>query len=325
MMIQRNSDTGKAPDWFLSAGVEDGEISAAADARASMTREEVVAAKTQIEQCAERGKRFFVHKDLEPEVRSELSEYAEAVGLPSGDIREISDRQQQSYAAVQALSGIEQEEERVERPEPVFDIGPKEPTDPSHFAEKTDWEKPEAASKMARRPDMNSGVVPIRGADSVETSRIVGNRLGENSMADPDAIRDMVESEAQSSRDRIRSGNEERKADISFDKTNWEAEAIAGMDRVELPRSGILRTEAPQSQNHSATSQYENSISQDGREDAPDRTMGETIADRNAQKKAEIQRQKEDERAWNNPHSSVPEKVSDLFAEELEKKLNANK
>ena len=178
---------------------------------------------------------------------------------------------------------------------------------------------------MPHRPDMDNGVVPIRGAENVETSRVVGNRPGENSMADPDAIKDMVESDAQGNRARIRSDNEERKADISFNKTDWEAESIAGMDRVELPQAGILRTEAPQPQNHSATSQYDHSISQEGREDAPDQTVGETIADLNAQKKSDIQRQKEDGHEWDSKHSSVPEKVSDLFAEELEKRLNANK
>jgi len=324
MMIQRNSDTGKAPDWFLSAGVSDSEVSSAADAKASMTREEVVAAKTKIEECAQKGERFFVSEDLDPGVRSELSEYAEAVGLPSGDIKQISDRQQQSYAAVQALSGIEQEADRVVRPESLFDIGPKATTDPSHFAKRDDWEQIAAASKMEMRPDPNSGVVPIRGADNMETSRIVGNRPGENSMADPNAIQELAEAEAQSSRDRIRSGNEQRKADISFDKTNWEAETVSGMAEAELPHVGVTRTESPQSQNHSAASRYENSISQDGRE-VPDRTMGETIADRNAEKRAEIQRQKEDGREWDEPQSSVPGKVSDLFIEELEKRLNANK
>lgn len=324
-MIQRNSDTGKAPDWFLSAGVSEKEVSNAADARASMSREEVVAAKAKIEECAQKGERFFVNEELDPSVRSELSEYAEAVGLSKDDIKEISDRQQQSYAAVQELSGIEQQEEKVERPEPVFDIGPKDATDPSHFEKSTDWEKTEAASKMAQRPDINNGVVPIRGADSVETSRIVGNRPGENSMADPDAIKEMSESEDAGSRDEIRAANEERKADISFDKTNWEAEAIAGMDKAELPHAGVTRTESPQSQNHSATSVYENSIAQEGREDAPEQTMGETIADRNAQKRADIQRKKEDGREWDSPQPSVRAEASDLFLDELEKQLNANK
>jgi len=323
MMIQRNSDMGRAPDWFLSAGVSDKEVSSAADAKASMSHEEVVEAKSRIEECAQKGERFFVNENLDPSVRSELSEYGQAVGLPADGIKEISDRQQQSYAAVEALSSIEQEAAaEPSRPEPMFDIGPKEATDPSNFQKNNDWQKTESASKMDNRPDPNSGIVPIRGADSVETSRIVGNRPGENSMAAPDAIRELAENKAQNSRDQIVAGNEERKSDIAFDKTNWEAEAIAGMDKADLPRAGILRTESPQSQNHSGTSPYANSISQEGREDAPDQTVGETIAERNAEKRAEIQRKKDDGREWDQPRSSVPEKVSDLFTEELEKRLN---
>jgi len=325
MMIQRNSDTGMAPDWFLSAGVSDKEVSSAAGAQASMNRDEVVAAKTRMEECARNGERFFVNEELDPSVRSELSEYAQAVGLPDSDIKNISDRQQQSYAAVEALSGIEQEAVETKRPDPMFDIGPKEATDPSHFQKSDDWEKTESSSKLGNRPDPNSGIVPIRGAESVETSRIVGNRPGENSMAAPNAIKELAETEAQSSRDKIVAGNEERKSDISFDKTNWEAEAVAGMSEAELPRAGIMRTESPQSQNHSSTSPYKNSISQDGCKDAPDQTMGETIAERNAQKRAEIQRQKGDEREWDSTKSSIPEKVSDIFTEELEKRLNGNK
>ena len=320
-MIQKNSDTGMASDWFLSAGVAGNEVAGAADAKPAMTREEVVAAKAEIERCVEKGERFFVHENLDSTVRSELNEYAEAVGLSTRNIKEISDRQQQSYAAVEALASVNQTAAEVKRPEPVFDIGPAEITDPAHFARNTDWEESKGVSKMGNRPDPNSSVVPIRGADSVETSRVVGNRRGENSMAAPDAIEQLVKSEEKSGREKIRSANEERKSEILFDKTNWEAQAVSGMSEAELPRAGVLRTESPLPQNHSETSKYENSISQEGREGAPEQTMGETISERNAQKRADIQRSKKNDKEWNQPKSSVPTKVSDLFYEDLERRL----
>jgi len=325
MRIQKNSDIGTAPDWFLSAGVDDNDVKNAAGVAQDMTREDVIAAKTEIDRCAEAGDNFFVHEDLDSSVKDELNEYAQVAGLSSDDIKQVTATQQEAYTAVNDLSSINQEQEAVPTSDPLFDISPTEPTDPGVFSQNNDWDNKTVVSKMEQRPDPDSSVVPIRGADSVETSRIVGTRPGENSLVDPNAIGDLDKSEAQSTRQQIVSGNEERRADIAFDKMNWEAEAISGLSESEAVRDGIRRTESPVSQNHSSASQYANTISPEGRADMPDQTMGETLSERNSQKRAEIQRSKEDGREWDDPQSSVPEKVSDVFSDTLEKLLNKDK
>jgi len=169
---------------------------------------------------------------------------------------------------------------------------------------------------------MHTDVRAIRGGDSNDVSREVGVAPGQNSIASPNAIGEMVETESKDSGAVIREANEQRKEEISFRVSDWEAEVIAEMKHRSITADeGVHRVESMQSQKHSPIAGPGN-ISMADTIEVPDKTLGETIGDRNESRRQEIQRDASDGRSdWDKSESSVKTKVSDSFFASLKKNL----
>jgi hypothetical protein len=310
-----NSGVG---DWMMSP-FTNGDAERMSRVRESIDQSDLVEARSEIEKCAESGETFYFGSDTPDSIKKNLSEYAEAVGLSSESMQQVdSNSIRTSKKVVDAISDAAPEGNEA-APEPLFDIIPTIPTNPDVFAKNDSWNKSQAAQSMEYRPEDN-GVVPIRGGEEYEKNPEKGVRSGENSIADPEAIDSLASSSEKTSLETIREGNEQRKA-TGFDRDSWESEVASKMrDSNILPSKGARMVESPQSQNHTSSGKYRESIMSDS-DLAPDKTVGETIPELNEKRASEIKREKEED-DWERMESSVGNMVTDVFYESLQKNLD---
>jgi len=310
-----NSGVG---DWMMSP-FTNGDAERMSKVNESVTADKIVEARAEIERCAQAGETFYYGSETPESVKRGLVEYAEAVGLPSDSVAQVdSDTIRTSRGVVDTLSAVADAAEPAA--EQIFDIMPTQSTDPDAFAKDGSWETSKAAQLMNYRPDVE-GVVPIRGGDEYDLNPVKGVRDGENSIADPDAIETSAQAEGKSSVDLIREGNESRKNASIFDSDAWESGMSAEMDDTIVPDGGYRMVESPQSQNHSSTGSYRETIAADpDSAPVPDRTAGEQIPELNQLRACEITRETEID-DWEKLESSVGNTVTDLFFDNLQKNL----
>jgi len=326
MMIHKCSDADKVPEWLdgaVSADVD--EAKKVASVKESMTEAELVAARSEIEQCARQGETFHFSDKLDRGQQAELREYAAVVGLPPDQMQSVdSVRRERAEIVAKARESEASEPAELKKPVVEFDLIPEEATEGKHFEQNDSWNAVAAAKTMDYEPGMTGAVIPVRGGEEYEKNPVKGVRPGEASVAAPDAIGTMAESEEKSTLEIIREQNEKRLQDTAFDRDAWEAEFAAKMKEATaiVPKPGVVRTENPEPQRHTPGAAWHNSImGSPDEEPVPDRTLGETLAEKSAARRSEIQRSSEDDRSWDERQSSVVGKVTDVFFESLKKQM----
>jgi hypothetical protein len=301
----------------------------------SLDPEDLINEKNEIERCANSGECYYYSDALSGSAVAELKEYAAVCGI-SDKFVSVSNSDQRSSKSLLELRAS-QSEESAPRDKSAPLEGPFEvdSTPEEAFQKNRDWEDVSIAKRFEEleiEASASPGILPnhsvrnLRGGESNDVSREVGVRAGENSMVAPNAIGESVDSEEVGSRELILAENEQRKEDISFRVSDWEAEVLASMkEKNILPDEGIHRVESNQSQMHTpnvGTGQFSIADSFSERSDtAPEKTAGERIAESNDVRKESIQRSKEDGSDWNDVHSSSHSKISDSFFDSLKASL----
>lgn len=314
--LTRQSDRS-IPDWLVAPTIS------AEDARNAVgaTEFDPVSARQKIEECARTGKAFHVSKSLAKEQLQDLKEYAQVVGLQEDQVVSVSDDDVQK-ANLAPLSKEKPEEKSVPEKDPfgLMDQWASEDV----FRPNRDWETNKPAEKLGGRGTSEGSVQRVDGVETYEAQRDVQVRPGEASISDPDAIGKMAKKDGPSSRDVIRQSNEERRDSITFKPKEWEAEVLSQMeDRGIIAKGGIRMTEAADPQPHSPVAPGQHSIFDDGNpvDKMPDRTEGEKIVDVNEERRASIQREKSDDRSWDEVKTPTKAEISDLFYEQLKEQM----
>jgi len=315
--ISKNS--GGVPDWMLKIKFPHSDKKEAASAVTISDDKDLVKAKSEMEKCAKEGKQFFFQKDVTPQQKRELEEYAQACGLKKENMVGISQTEKEISAEAQKPIEPKKAPEKD-----AFNVI-KNFADPKSFEKNKDWEKAKPASKLSSKTSDSKSVVRANGVEKYEEQRIVGVRPGENSIVAPDNIEKMSENKDKSSRQKTVEANQKRKEEIVFKVKDWEkdvldkAKAISGV----ISQPGVKLTEASPQQSHSKVAKGQHSIfdKSDSTKSIPERTVGETIKDLNEKNKDSIQRKKNEDRSWDKVISSKKDTVSDLLYEELKKRL----
>jgi len=322
MKLSKNSDSGILPEWAAGIG-PDTDAKQAAVVKPQMGEADMVAAKERIEQCAKESRPFHVHADLDPAKKRELAEYAEAVGLEHNAMTEVSESKRATCEALGKMAQPEAKAEPTPAPKPIveFDLAPKEATDSKHFQKDGKWQQKQPAQRLQNRPTM-AGIVPVRGGEQYEANPVKGARPGENSIGSPDAIGKVIASADKDHGQVIREQNEQRRAETSFSKDSWEAQALASMEGRAIAAGatpGIRRVESPEAQRHGKNPAWCESIKPDGTQ-MPDKTAGEKLALAAEQRRNDIQRAKPQD-DWNKVKPLVRAAIGDELIEALKKHL----
>jgi len=313
-----NSEVG---DWMFTP-FTDGNADKLSNLKDGIDASEVVEARAEIERCAKSGEIFYYGEGTSNDVKKDLNEYAEAVGLSKDKMESVSSEKIRTSKIISEVESA-QVEEPTQAAELIFDIMPTIATDESAFVKDNSWmdQKSSTAKTMEYRPDDN-GVIPIRGGEEYESNPVKGVRPGENSIANPDAIDVFATSEDKDSAQAIREANEKRRNENIFDVDSWESDKIAQMNRDSIiPNNGIHMVESPLSQSNTPDRAWDQSIvANEESAPMPEKTAGEQLSEINEQKRSSITRESESD-DWEQLESSVRTTVSDLFFENLEKNL----
>ena len=311
--IGRNSDGG-VRDWMLGAVISDEER---AKLEAAVTNnDDIVDARAKMEECARTGEQFHVDENLSSKAKAELREYAQVVGMDQGSVITVTDNDRKR--SVLQLGDNEDKPKEVPDRDAFGIIDSF--ADPSAFEKSRDWDKVAPTSKVDMGGRSQGTVARTDGVETYEAQREIGVRSAENSIAAPNNIRELIETDEKSSRDVIRESNRRRQEATTFDKDVWEAEQAAKMEhKGVLGREGIAGGQAGHYQEHTPVAPGQHSIFTTPY--VPDQTEGEKLAEKSEEHRASIQRDKTEDRSWDAPTSSNKPVVSDLLFEGLKKEM----
>jgi hypothetical protein len=198
---------------------------------------------------------------------------------------------------------------------------------------KEGWEKVTPEQKLSNPTVMaNSNcVIKAPGADDYRTSPALHVRRGENSITEPDAIGALAKTE--DTGERLRREAKQRQELKKSQKTMWQNEvAKQGSDiekEAKLPQGSVtsgrsvFMTSAGDAQPGLRDSMTQMGVFQkpEDVELVPDKTAGESLKSRNEERKASIQRRKDESKEWQKLQGASRHEITDVFAEEIEKRL----
>ena len=189
---------------------------------------------------------------------------------------------------------------------------------------KKEWEKVTPSSKLgdASSITLTNSIVPLAGEYEYDKSPNLRVKPGQNSVARPDAIGDLIKSE--DTGERLHKENAQRSKERKAEKKMWEKDEVKrakDLGAGAFPRGSVFMTESMNAQPGIRDGLVQAGVYQEAKAELPDRTAGEKLAEQNKSRKAGIQRQKEGARAWEKVVGASRHEISDVFAEAIEKSL----
>ncbi len=278
---------------------------------------DMVKAKIEIESRNKNDKKIFIDKDLNLDRQAELREYAIACGVDEEKIVTVS----KNNISVSSET-VKEDKKTVEAPDPFNSL--------KSFAKEDSFAKRKMQTKAEPSPKVNSlgktkGIINRPGGiEEYEGNREINIRSNENSIVEPRNIENTANSNKVSNKDIIRKSNLERKNSIKFDSKEWEAGLTKELADKYVPKSSNVNlTEAAVDFNSNMISNKDHSLfdNEDHFNKIPERTGGEKLSDKAAERRESIQRKANKDDSWNSVKSSSPETISDLFYESLKENM----
>lgn len=316
--LQKSSNQG-LPDWMKNIAIDKNVSDVSVND--SMTENELVQARSDIEVAAKNGEQYYYNDNLDKTRVSQLREYAEACGVETEGVSKSEVEVSRGIDAMAEEASGPSETERVASP---LEGNPFEVsvTASETFEKDKSWEQVISVKKLQNQPDPYSTVRGLRGGEEHDANRIVGVATGQNSIAAPNAIGDYVDETTDDNREVIQTSNQERKEKIAFKTSDWESEKIAEMSEHAsiIPRDGVCRVNSEGSNQVANVAPGNRSMWGD-ETDIPDVSAGEKLREQALERKTAIQRTKDFERKWDEQASAVEVRVSDPFFDSLKKNL----
>ncbi len=311
--ISKNNGMSVA-DWMLKAIAPNSGNEEAKNAMTVSSEKDMIDAKTKIDKAAAAGKKVFVAKEMSEQHKGEIKEYAQACGMKDSDVVQVSESEKKAASLKE-----EPAKPKGPAPDPFGSL--------KSFAPETAFAKRPMQAEGAKKTDekgRSSGVVGrVDGDEKYETQMVVGVRSGENSIAAPNNIGKTIESKEKSSVDVIREQNQARKDKTTFNKKEWEKDIASTLPQGVKAVAEIKMTGAGTDAGRPMVAPGQHSMfdAKDNNLSVPDKTAGETLKDIAQKRKEDIQRPKSEDKSWNTVESSVKSTVSDVFYEELKKRM----
>lgn len=277
-----------------------------------------------IEKCASAGQAYFYNKSWSESNLSSLREYAMVVGLPNERFVAAEHSTPVEKKEVVRTASSEKKVVEASKQTPKIDIG-----DAFKFEEKIakseravrNWQVNTPSQKLELNPVMTGGVVPVRGGENYYIQNTPKLAANQNSMANPNAIEDLANSEQLDNGARLAKEKQERVAKREQDKKDWQQEIIDGMEhRNIVARGKVFPTEMLNAQPGLSTPASQRVAGNFNPDEVPEKTDGEMLADKNRERHASISRPKVDDE-WEAPNGASLRGVSDTFGDALKKAM----
>jgi len=283
----------------------------------------------EIEKCASSNKTYHYNAAWTQSHVSHLKEYALACGMDTSKFKGVNPEaviQEHEEITREASNSRNIKMAEVDTNELKIDLGDPfhldERADTTHM-EKTKWQEVKKQANMEDAPVMLSGnIIPIRGGENYQTNAdTTANAKNQNSIADPDAIKNLFESQTEDNGARLKRQLEDKEAAKKQAHMEWQDNIVKAMEHKDIvPKGKVFPTEAMNAQpGLNGPSSSMGVYSKFDPESIPEKTAGEQIKEQN-----------DAHRKWMNPRSekAKPEfershqssrGISDTFAEELKK------
>ena len=356
-----SDDNGTVPKWLREEGslpefkgvVTAEEANRIVSLPESLDEERIITEMDEVEKRASTGSDYFFSSKWDKTAVSRIMEYAEACGFKGKMIAVDSEDENIVASASAPVSQITRtaSTHTAEHISIAEAIG-----DPFHLdaPQKTDedtgvrlrreakerqerkhegWEKVTPEKRLSNPTAMatSNTVIKTPGADDYRTSPALHVRRGENSITEPDAIGTLAKTEDTGTR--LRNEAKSRQEAKKAQKIMWQADVAKQGRDIEtnsgLPKGtvtsgrSVFMTSSGDAQPGLRDSMTQMGVFQSASdvEKVPDRTMGESIKSRNEDRKASIQRRKDESKEWQKLQGASRHEISDTFMEELEKNL----
>jgi hypothetical protein len=336
MKINRVAEEKIAPSWaFGSKSLDDYEKNKAIlkneVERINITpntkvSEDVLAKECEeIEKRAASGKPYHYNSTWSEDSVKHLKEYASACGMKQdkvtgvnpealiNDINEIERKANEAFAPTKA-----NEKNKLVLPDP-FHID--ERSDMSHM-EKKNWERVGRQANMKDAPVMEAGVRPLRGGEDYFANSESKTAKNQNSITNPDAIKQFAESEKLDTGARLKKEKADRITARKDANKEWEQNVIKAMEKNDIvPKGTVFPTEVLNAQPGLNTPSSQMGVySKMDKKDIPEQTAGEKVREARKQWNSSIKRP-EKEKAKFEMSKSSERGISDTFGDELKKLL----
>lgn len=282
-----------------------------------------------IEKCASENRPYFYNKSWGQEHVSSLKEYATICGMGDDHFVAAEHKEIEKQETIKVASSQSQTKDGEKNPpqkEAKLDIG-----DAFRFDEKIakaekairDWQVNTPAQKLELNPVMTGGIVPVRGGENYFIQNNPKLASNQNSLANPDAIGNLVNSDKMDNGARLAKEREDKLAQKQANKKQWEQDIIDSMVHKDIVAKGkVFPTEMLNAQPGLSSPASQRIAGKFDPEAVPERTAGEKIKEQNEVRKASISRPKEDSK-WQGPEDNGAKLrgVSDIFGDALKKAL----
>ena len=345
MKINKVSDEMKAPVWAfgskeLEAHAKNEQAMKSVERinaiPASQVNESTLAQECDaIEKCASSKKVYHYNSTWKAQDVSHLKEYASACGLPVDKVQGVDPTDlAEEIKPVQAASQSMVKTASTETKQPTLaDKLAKIEFDPFHFGKNTDmshmekenWQEVKSASKMAEAPTMRGGaVIPSRGGEDYFKNSEPKTAKNQNSITNPDAIKQLAESTEVDTGARLKTERIAREDAHKAEHKSWQDGIVAAMTHKDIVSHGkVFPTESMTANTglNNPSSRQMGVYAKFDKDSVPEFTDGEKIKVANEQRKAAIQRPGKEKSEFH-VEKAATRGVSDILAEELKKRLS---
>jgi hypothetical protein len=323
MNIFRVADEKVLPTWFdKEQSPETSPIEEVESVNiAKEITEEVLAQECErIDACSSNGKIYHYNSTWDKSVVSHLREYAIACGMELGKFKGFDptdiQRTSKSENIVKTASVATQEEINLKEiiGDP-FHISQR--SDMSHMV-KSNWQEVKKQANL-NDPSVDSGsVISLRGGENYFLNSDVNPAINQNSITNPDAIRQLAESTKEDNGERLKKQKAQKETDKIANNKAWEKEKIDEMVKIDIvPRGNVFPTETLNANNGLSNPSSKMGVyAKFDVNSIPDMTKGEKLKQSNKEYKESIQRksQKDD---WQKPSKQSSRSISDNFGASL--------
>ena len=278
-----------------------------------------------IEACSSNGKPYHYNANWDAGVVRHLREYAIACGMdlekfrgfdPSGIQKESAAEESMvrtastKSSATAALKGVWKDPFRID-----------ERSDTSHM-NAANWEQVKKAEVLDPASIMTGTIIPLGGGENYFLNSDVNPASNQNSITNPDAIKQLAESKKLDNGERLKQQAKAKEEQKKQEHATWQKEKIAAMANGDIiPKGTVFPTETLNAHTGLNHAPIHGGVYSSKKQSMPAKTEGEKIAENNAARKASIQRPKETDN-WQKPCKQSSRFISDVFASSLAKQLN---
>ena len=341
MKINKVSDEKTAPSWAFGSKSLDNyrdteaftkkEIERLNITKAASVTEVTLAKECEaIEKCATTSKTYHYNETWQPKDINHLKEYASACGLNANKVKGVDpapilndmnniEKQASTSYMIKTASSNNPEKLKLALSDP-FHI--EEKVNSTHM-DKYDWQQVTKQANLAEIPSMDLGAIKsIRGSESIYVNSEPKTAINQNSIVNPDAIKNLSESTVLDNGARLKQEKAAREEAKRVNAKEWEKNVISSMEKNDIvPKGSVFPTESMHAQNGlSNPSSSMGVYAKFDKNDIPEKTAGELIKERNISSKQSIQRAAKEKEEFKMEKAEI-RTISTTFADELKKHL----